>query len=111
MSDNVKSPSHYRSDSGIEVIDAIEAWNLGFCKGNIIKYVARAGFKDPTKEIEDLEKAKWYLEREIKRLRANWIEDSGELKKYKLGEGNWLVTEQIDKILGNKNYESKELKN
>ena len=98
MSDNVNSPSHYRSDSGIEVIDAIEAWNLDFCKGNVVKYVARAGLKDPSKEIEDLEKAKWYLEREIKRLRANWVEGSGELKNYKLGN-YWLSAEEISKML------------
>lgn len=66
MSDPVNSPAHYNV-GGIEVIDAIEAWGLGFCLGNTVKYVARAGRKDPSKTIEDLEKARWYLDREIER--------------------------------------------
>ena len=51
------------------MIDAIEAWGLGFCLGNAIKYIARAGKKDPAKTLEDLRKARWYLEREIARRR------------------------------------------
>jgi hypothetical protein len=66
---NVTHPSHYNSGK-IEVIEAIEDWKLGFHRGNAVKYVARAGKKDPAKEIEDLEKARWYLDREIERLRA-----------------------------------------
>ena len=69
MSDNVNHPNHYFADRGIEVIDAIEAWNLNFSRGNAVKYIARAGVKNPEKEIEDLEKAVWYINREIKRLR------------------------------------------
>lgn len=70
--ENVNHPAHYNSGH-IEVIEAIEDWGFGegFNKGNAIKYIARAGKKDPTKEIEDLEKAIWYLNAEIKRLRAN----------------------------------------
>ena len=66
---NVNHPNHYLSSSGIEVIDAIEAWGLWFNRGNCIKYVARAGRKNRDKEIEDLEKAQWYLNREIERLK------------------------------------------
>lgn len=73
MSNNVNHPNHYLSSSGIEVIDAIEAWELGFNRGNCIKYVARAGRKNRDKEIEDLEKAQWYLNREIERLKKNTI--------------------------------------
>lgn len=67
--DPVNSPSHYAA-SGVEVIDAIEAWGLdkNFCLGNVIKYVARAGKKDPAKLIEDLKKSRWYLDREIEKL-------------------------------------------
>lgn len=71
--DNVNNPSHY-TDSKIEVIDYIEDKNLGFCLGNVIKYVSRAGKKfdsDKTKEekeIEDLKKARWYLDRRIYEL-------------------------------------------
>lgn len=65
--DPVNRPSHY-TDGKIEVIDFIEDKKLGFCLGNAIKYIARAGKKDPTKEVEDLNKAKWYVERRIKEL-------------------------------------------
>lgn len=60
------NPSHYRL-GGVEVIDAIEAWELGFHLGNAVKYIARAGKKDPAKRREDLEKARWYLDRELGR--------------------------------------------
>jgi len=63
--DPVNSPSHYVSDSGIEAIDVIEAFDLGFRLGNCVKYILRAGAKDPSKRAEDLQKAKWYLEREL----------------------------------------------
>jgi hypothetical protein len=49
----------------IEVIDAIEAWSLGFNLGNVVKYVARADHK--VAPVEDLKKACWYLMREIER--------------------------------------------
>ena len=65
--DIVNRPAHY-TDGKIEVIEFIEDKRLGFCLGNVVKYVARAGKKDPTKEVEDLKKAKWYLERRIKEL-------------------------------------------
>ena len=65
--DPVNRPAHY-TDGKIEVIDFIEDKKLGFCLGNAIKYIARAGKKDPTKEVEDLNKAKWYIERRIKEL-------------------------------------------
>jgi hypothetical protein len=65
-SSSVDHPSHYHSQSGIEVIDAIEAWGLGFCLGNVIKYVARSGHKHDTRE--DLQKALWYLTRELSRF-------------------------------------------
>ena len=67
--DNVNHHSHYTSGK-IEVIDFIEDQNFNYHKGNAIKYISRAGKKDKTKEIEDLEKAIWYLEREIKRLQG-----------------------------------------
>lgn len=63
----VNHPAHYNMGS-IEVIDALEAWDLGFCLGNAVKYIARAGKKDPAKTIEDLKKARWYLDHEIARL-------------------------------------------
>lgn len=68
IKDCVNSPSHYK-DGKIEVIDFIEDKNLNFHRGNAIKYIARAGLKNKNKEIEDIEKAIWYLKREVKRIR------------------------------------------
>ena len=65
MSDPVHNPSHYKS-GGIEVIDVIEAFGLNYRLGNVIKYVLRAGRKDDL--LQDLEKAAWYLDREIDKL-------------------------------------------
>lgn len=65
--DAVNRPAHY-TDGKIEVIDFIQDKNLGFCLGNTVKYIARAGKKDPDKHIEDLKKARWYLDREIATL-------------------------------------------
>lgn len=64
--DAVNHPSHYASGQ-IEVIDFIEDKGLSFHLGNVVKYIARAGKKDPTKTVEDLKKAVWYLTREIQR--------------------------------------------
>ena len=66
--DMINHPKHY-TDGKIEVIDFIEDKNLNYHRGNCIKYIARSGKKDPSKEIEDLEKALWYLQREINRLK------------------------------------------
>lgn len=65
--DVVNNPQHYKGKK-FEVIDIIEDYKLGFNLGNLIKYVLRAGKKDPTKELEDLRKARYYLEREINKL-------------------------------------------
>ena len=65
----VNHPSHYQSKNGIGVIDVIESFDLGFNLGNVIKYCLRCGKKNA--EIEELEKAKWYLEREIQNRKAN----------------------------------------
>lgn len=65
--DPVNHPSHY-TWSSIEPIDAIEAWQLPYHLGNVVKYVSRAGHKDKSKTLEDLKKANWYLSRYIKML-------------------------------------------
>ena len=65
--DNVNHPSHYASGK-IEVIDFIEDKELGFHLGNAVKYISRAGRKNPDKIVEDLQKAVWYINREIDRL-------------------------------------------
>ena len=62
--DAVNSPSHY-TDGNIEVISYIEDKRFGYHLGNAIKYISRAGKKDPSKTVEDLRKAVWYIERYI----------------------------------------------
>lgn len=68
MTDNVNHPTHYADgwSRGAEVIDITE--NLNFNRGNAVKYIARAGKKSAILEVEDLQKAAWYLSREIERL-------------------------------------------
>lgn len=67
MSDAVNHPPHYNQHpSGVECIQIAE--HYGFCIGNAIKYLWRAGLKGD--DIEDLEKARWYLDREIQRRKA-----------------------------------------
>ena len=66
--ETVNHPNHYNI-GGIEVIDFIESWNLGFSLGNAIKYITRAPYKSD--ELEDLKKARWYIDREIQRLEKN----------------------------------------
>jgi len=68
MSDPVNHPAHYgAADDPYEAIKVIEAWGLGFNLGNCVKYIRRAGHKSRN-PIEDLEKSRWYLDREIARL-------------------------------------------
>ena len=64
MIDNVNHPTHYTYGS-LEVIDAIEGLLLPYHLGNAVKYIARAGRKDPAKTEEDLRKAIWYINRYI----------------------------------------------
>lgn len=66
--DPVMSPSHYTAYP-VEVIELTE--HLNFCRGNAVKYIARAGLKGgPADEIQDLEKSRWYIDREIARMKA-----------------------------------------
>lgn len=68
MTDIVNHPPHYTDHpSGVECIQVTE--HMNFCRGNAMKYLWRAGSKgDAGQEIEDLQKARWYLDREIARL-------------------------------------------
>jgi len=62
----VDHPDHYGgADNPYEAIKVIKAWDLGFCLGNTVKYISRAGKKDRNKRIEDLRKALWYLQQQI----------------------------------------------
>lgn len=70
--DMVNNPSHYGGAENVyEVVKVLEAWGLDRCfyLGSCIKYIQRAGKKDPNKYIEDLEKAKWMLNRKINNLK------------------------------------------
>ena len=68
---NKIDPDHYQSNTNLEAIDVIEAFDLNFHRGNIVKYILRAGrktekgYENKEKQLEDLNKAKWYLSRLI----------------------------------------------
>lgn len=67
VGDPINHPPHYKSPSGLESIDVIEAFELGFNLGNVVKYVLRAGHKNGEDDVTPLQKAAWYLQREIER--------------------------------------------
>jgi len=67
MSNQVDHPEHYQAN-GIETIEVIEGYNLNFNLGNVIKYILRADKKGNKKQ--DLEKAQWYLKREIEKFKG-----------------------------------------
>ena len=68
--DPVNHPTHY-TDGGIETIDFIEAKRLGFHLGNVVKYICRAGKKGTNMGLQDLQKARWYLDRAIEKNEIN----------------------------------------
>ena len=64
--ETIDGPAYYGGKDNIyEAIKIIEHYKLGFCLGNTLKYILRAGKKNPAKELEDLRKAAWYINREI----------------------------------------------
>lgn len=76
----VDHPEHYGGkDNPYEAIKVIEAWGLGFCLGNVVKYVARASKKGSL--LVDLKKARWYLDREIANLEKTDGKDSESLAR------------------------------
>lgn len=71
MQEQVNHPSHYGGkDNPYEAIKVIDAWNLDFCLGNVVKYVSRAGKKDNNSKEQDLKKALWYLEHELESMKG-----------------------------------------
>lgn len=68
--DPVNNPSHYQTSKGVQVIDLTE--ELNFNRGNAVKYIFRAGKKDPATEVQDLQKALFYIGREINRVEAEY---------------------------------------
>jgi hypothetical protein len=70
MTEQVNHPQHYGGeDNPYEAIKVIEAWDLDFHLGNTVKYISRAGKKGTDKELQDLKKALWYLERKIENIK------------------------------------------
>lgn len=92
--DVVNHPSHYTRFKGIEVIQLTE--QLNFCKGNAVKYIARAGAKDVSKEVEDLKKAIWYIEREIQRIQG---EEQEPAKPYVFQQHPSFMGKTFDEIV------------
>jgi hypothetical protein len=71
MKEEINHPEHYGGEHNpYEVIKVIEAWGLdkNFCMATVLKYIGRAGKKDGEPLLKDLQKAKWYLDREIGKL-------------------------------------------
>lgn len=92
MNDSVNHPNHYTAYEGLEVIDLTEY--MSFNLGNAVKYIARAGMKNPSKEREDLEKAAWYITREMQRKNLGCGLSS---EKKKLG---FLLADQMNYLRG-----------
>ena len=70
--EQVNHPEHYGGSENVyEAIKVIDAWDLGFSLGNTVKYISRAGKKNKEKELEDLNKAMWYLQHHIDNLEKN----------------------------------------
>lgn len=82
MSDVVNHPPHYKGN-GLEAIQVIEAFDLGFHLGNVVKYTLRAGRKNPD-ALPDLRKARWYLDREIRRRQCITISDDPSPQRFRL---------------------------
>lgn len=105
--EKVNQPKHY-SGEGITAIEIIEAFKLNFALGNVIKYALRAGRKPGEEEVQDLEKASWYLQRELEaakereqlreRVRQENKAASGGLDTFAAREaaGEWGAVKAID---------------
>ena len=76
--DNINHPSYY-ADGKIEVIEFIEDKNFGYCLGNAVKYISRSGKKSKETEIQDLQKAIWYINRRIQELSEQQETVNGEI--------------------------------
>lgn len=94
--DPIHHPKHYTHYKGLEVIQLTEQMN--FNRGNAVKYIARAGVKDQSKEIEDLEKAKWYIQREIDRVSED--SEEGESPRRDPNTPHSIIQDMEDGLLG-----------
>lgn len=80
--DVVNHPAHYKAPNGLEAIDVIEGFGLGFHLGNVVKYVLRSDRKGAT--VQDLLKARWYLSRQIASLESSAGKAPNDLQRYSL---------------------------
>ena len=94
MEEQINHPSHYVK--GIEPIEVIESWELNFSLGNAIKYILRSPYKG--KQIEDLEKARWYIDREINRLKDEGAHRKEKVKYSMLNDEKWSDDDIVDYI-------------
>ena len=76
IADNVNHPNHYCEGRKYEPWDVIVDWQLDYLTGSAVKYLSRAGRKDPSKETEDLRKAIAYIEKRIEVLESRKSDDS-----------------------------------
>ena len=82
MTDPVNHPAHYKAPNGLEAIDVIEGFGLGFHRGNAVKYLLRAGKKDDA--AQDMRKARWYVDRDLQRMSGDMPRPSSVLSQYRL---------------------------
>ena len=90
MSDIVNHPSHYIAGRKYEPKDVIRDWSLNFSLGNAVKYISRAGRKDPSKIIEDLEKAIFYINDEIAAIRAEETKRIDDIERELKENTSWV---------------------
>ena len=76
ITDNVNHPNHYCEGRKYEPWGVVIDWQLDYLTGNAVKYLSRAGRKDPSKETEDLRKAVAYIEKRIEVLESRKSDDS-----------------------------------
>ena len=76
INDNVNHPNHYCEGRRYEPWDVIVDWQLDYLTGNAVKYLSRAGRKDPDREVEDLQKAIAYISKRIDFLQSIKSSDS-----------------------------------
>jgi hypothetical protein len=112
MKEHVNHPEHYGGEGNTyEAIKVIEAWGLGFNLGNVTKYISRAGKKDNNKLIQDLEKASWYLNREIENLKKKQNSESTKTEKPQytakriITESPYISNDKYKQILSKEGYE------
>lgn len=91
--ERINHPQHYGGDTTYEAIKVIEAWELGFCLGNAVKYICRAGKKESARTLEDLRKASWYLNREVEKRQKEYdlekLAAKVEFEKFLVASGKW----------------------